>query len=68
MTPEQRNESGLSALIDYLPIDNEGYNGDMGGFDSTETFRFGSKHNDIVPLIADIIRWHSKLPGRQKKD
>lgn len=69
MTTEERNQAGLSELINYLPLDGDGYNRDMGGFDSaTGTFRFGAKHNDIAPLIADIIRWHCKLPSRQKKD
>lgn len=69
MSVEQRSQDGLSGPANYLPIDGEVYNSDMGGFDlATETCRFGAKHNDIVPLIADIIRWHCQLPGRQKKD
>lgn len=69
MSVDQRSQEGLSGLAGYLPIDGEGYNRDMGGFDlTTGTFRFGAKHNDIVPLIADIVRWHCQLPSRQKKD
>jgi hypothetical protein len=67
MGTEERIASSLSGLTHYLPVDGEGYNRDMGGYDiATETFRFGAKHNDIVPLIADIIRWHCELPSRQK--
>jgi len=69
MTPDERIKNNLSGLADYLPADGEGYNRDMGGFDfATQTFRFGAKHNDIVPLIADIIKWRCDLPSRQKKD
>lgn len=67
LSPEQRVENSLASLSEFLPIDNEGYNRDMGGIDSLGTFRFGAKHNDIVPLIGDIIRWHCGLPSRQKK-
>jgi hypothetical protein len=32
---------------------------EQGGF-----MRFGAKHNDIFPLLADMIRWQMKLPSR----
>jgi hypothetical protein len=67
ITPDQRNEGNLTGLVNYLPLDGEGFNRDMGGYDQgSKTFRFGAKHNDIVPLIGDIIRWHCQLPSRQK--
>jgi hypothetical protein len=67
LTQEERNNLGLSKLAEFLPLDGEGYNRDMGGFDPVlRSFRFGAKHNDIAPLIGDIIRWHCDLPSRQK--
>ena len=27
--------------------------------------RFGAKHNDIYPIIADMIRWKLALPSRK---
>jgi hypothetical protein len=27
-------------------------------------FRFGAKHNDIYPILGDMIRWQLKLPSR----
>jgi hypothetical protein len=27
--------------------------------------RFGAKHNDIFPILGDMIRWSLKLPSRQ---
>ena len=26
--------------------------------------RFGAKHNDIFPLLADMIRWELNFPSR----
>ena len=26
--------------------------------------RFGAKHNDIFPVLADMIRWKLRLPNR----
>jgi hypothetical protein len=30
--------------------------------------RFGNKHNDIYPILADMIRWKLDLPNRHKKN
>jgi hypothetical protein len=58
---------GLSELRSYMPAEGDGSNRDMGIYDAaTNTFRFGAKHNDIYPLIGDVIRWHCNLPTRQK--
>jgi hypothetical protein len=63
----ERVALGLSELKSYMPAEGDGSNRDMGIYDATtNTFRFGAKHNDIYPLIGDVIRWHSKLPTRQK--
>ncbi|MEO7045386.1 MAG: DNA sulfur modification protein DndB, partial [Ferruginibacter sp.] len=68
MLNEERTNK-FPGLTEYLPIDEEdSKNRDMGGFDlASNTFRFGAKHNDIVPLISDIIKWKIQLPSRQKK-
>jgi hypothetical protein len=29
--------------------------------------RFGAKHNDIYPLLADMFRWKLELPSRHNK-
>src|SRR5262249_12297608 len=55
----------LSGLRDYLPADDVGANRDIGGFDENEgVMRFGAKHNDIYPIIGDMIRWKLRLPNR----
>jgi len=58
-------ETEFPGLSEYLPSENEG-NRDIGGFNSAdEVFRFGAKHNDIYPILGDMIRWMLKLPNRQ---
>jgi len=66
-----RNSFGLSGLAEYLPADQVegdsgmGANRDIGRFDQTEqVMRFGAKHNDIYPLLGDMIRWRLGLPSR----
>lgn len=60
----------LSGLKDYVPDAASAlgdYNRDIGLYDpKTELMRFGAKHNDIYPIIGDMIRWSIKLPSRRK--
>ena len=61
----QRQETGLQALKEYLPSDDEGFNRDIGHYDiNATTMRFGAKHNDIFPILGDMIRWSLSLPSR----
>ncbi|TCZ66430.1 DNA sulfur modification protein DndB [Flaviaesturariibacter aridisoli] len=67
LKPEERALHGLEALSVYLPKDDEGKIRDLGAFDEkSQTFRFPRTHNDVYPLIGDILRWHCKLPSRNK--
>jgi hypothetical protein len=61
-TPEQKLENGLVGLEKYLPLDEDG-NRDVGSFQG-KFMRFGNKHNDIFPLIGDMIRWKLGLNSR----
>ncbi len=61
---EERKDQGLSDLEDYLPPD-DGGNRDIGSFQGN-VMRFGPKHNDIIPILADMIRWRLKLPSRRR--
>lgn len=63
MSPEERTAAGLDGLQDYLPVD-DGANRDIGSFQGGY-MRFGAKHNDIYPLIGDMVRWSLKLPSRR---
>lgn len=62
---EETRNKDLHGLKDYLPSDTDGANRDIGGFDNKqELFRFGAKHNDIYPILSDMIRWKLQLPSR----
>jgi hypothetical protein len=62
----ERTANGLDGLKDYLPSEADG-NRDIGKYDETNSvFRFGAKHNDIHPIIGDMIRWKLGLPSRKK--
>lgn len=65
LTPEERLGAGIDGLTRYLPAEDEGFNRDIGNFDRIAgTMRFGAKHNDIFPIICDMIRWKLQLPNR----
>lgn len=64
MSPEEREQSKLTELSTYLPEDT-GMNRDIGGFQDG-LMRFGAKHNDIYPVLSDMIRWASGLPSRRE--
>jgi len=58
-----RKAEGLESLAEYLPATDDGANRDIGAFQNG-FMRFGAKHNDIYPLIGDMIRWSLRLPSR----
>lgn len=63
MSDTERLQNGLGGLAAYLPT-SEG-NRDIGGFDAASgKMRFGPKHNDIFPILGDMIRYSLKLPSR----
>lgn len=70
MTDQERIENGLQDLKRFLPNDShqgESFNRDIGGFDpKAQLMRFGAKHNDIYPIIGDMVRWKLGLPSRRK--
>lgn len=63
MSDEERQAAGLSELVNYLPEDTGSANRDIGAFQNGQ-MRFGAKHNDIFPILADIVRWSTGLPSR----
>lgn len=67
-TDDERRAKGLAGLEQYLPSDTEGANRDIGKYDANErVMRFGAKHNDIFPILADMIRWRLGLPNRHQQ-
>lgn len=65
MTAPERQRK-LQGLNDYLPHDHA--NRDLGSTDSNGLMRFGAKHNDIYPVLGDIIRWRLELPNRHEDE
>lgn len=65
MTDGERLDAGLSGLPAYLPEDGGAANRDIGSVQG-DFVRFGAKHNDIYPILADMIRWSLKLPSRRE--
>lgn len=63
LTEGERLDKGLSDLAAYLP-DDAGGNRDIGSMQGNY-MRFGAKHNDIYPILADMIRWSLTLPSRR---
>jgi hypothetical protein len=68
LNEEERERLQLNGLSEYLPSEKEGQNRDIGSFDGQGKMRFGAKHNDIYPIIGDMIRWRLKLPNRHDKE
>jgi hypothetical protein len=65
---QQRRQHRLDGLADYLPSTGDGANRDIGATDGNGLMRFGAKHNDIYPIIGDMIRWRLGLPSRVKRE
>lgn len=68
MTEQERIKAKLAGLRDYLP-DGGNTTRDIGSFDKQNGWmKFGTRHNDIYPIIGDMIRWMLQLPSRHNKD
>lgn len=68
LSEEEVVKYNLNNLEEYLP-DNSTGNRDIGQFESqTQWMRLGSKHNDIFPILGDMIRWELRLPSRHNKN
>lgn len=65
MSAGERLDKGLQGLSDYLPPDDGSVNRDIGAYQGG-FMRFGAKHNDIYPVLADMLRWSTELPSRHE--
>lgn len=66
LSQEERVKHGISTMAEYLPnqgVETADSNRDIGAYQGG-VMRFGAKHNDIFPVIADMIRWKLDLPNR----
>lgn len=62
LSHDKREALGIASLANYLPP-SDGANRDLGSFQAG-VMRFGAKHNDIYPILGDMIRWKLGLPSR----
>lgn len=65
LTPGERLDKRLTDLAKYLPEQDDSVNRDLGSMQG-EFMRFGAKHNDIYPVLADMLRWATGLPSRRE--
>lgn len=64
LTESERQDTKTWPLRVFLPQDVSTLKRDIGRKDAAGRMRFSSKHNDIVPVLADMIRWTLGLPNR----
>ena len=70
MSDEERAGPEIAGLAAYLPeggVVSSDSNRDLGAYQGG-IMRFGAKHNDIYPILADMIRWKMRLPNRHATD
>lgn len=70
MSEADRDKHGIADLAEYLPnrgVDTATSNRDIGAYQGG-VMRFGAKHNDIFPILADMMRWKLQLPNRHAGD
>ena len=60
---ESDREAHLPGLSSYLAVTDGSTNRDIGAYQGG-FMRFGAKHNDIYPILGDMIRWRLALPNR----
>ena len=60
-TLSQAERKKLGGLPKYLP---KGDDRELGVLNDAGKVQFDVKHNDIYPVLADMIRWTLKLPSR----
>jgi len=63
LSEDERDAYGLEGLSKYLPGES-GANRDLGSFQNG-VMRFGAKHNDIYPILGDMVRWRLGFPPRK---
>lgn len=58
-------DNNLQELQNWLPSSDSSANRDIGSYQNG-FMRFGAKHNDIFPILGDMIRWQIGLPSRHQ--
>ncbi len=65
LTAQEIDRYGLQDLADWLPDQDTTANRDIGSYQGGY-MRFGAKHNDIYPILGDMIRYQLQLPSRHR--
>lgn len=63
-TLSQNERKKMTGVSKYLPKEDR----ELGIVNDQGKVIFGVKHNDIFPVLADMIRWSLKLPSRFKPE
>lgn len=64
MSPAERKKNKIDGLAAYLPPASNKLR-DIGTWnEQDQIIRFSIRHNDIYPILGDIIRWKLELPPR----
>lgn len=63
LNEEEVVKAELQNLSKWLPSSEGNANRDIGSLQG-DFIRFGAKHNDIFPILSDMIRFQSNLPSR----
>jgi len=58
-------QDAIGELTEHLPNDPEGKVRNIGTYNRTDQImKFGGRHNDIAPIVSDMIRYQCGLPSR----
>lgn len=61
------HQNVIGELAEYLPNDPAGKVHNIGAYNRTDQImKFGGRHNDIAPIVSDMIRYQCGLPSRQQ--
>ena len=63
----QADKRAFPGLTKYLPSTAGGENRDIGARDAHGRMRFAPRHNDIAPIIADLIRYKIGMDPRTRR-
>ena len=61
------HQNVIGELAEYLPNDPAGKVRNIGTYNRTDKImKFGGRHNDIAPIVSDMIRYQCGLPSRHQ--
>lgn len=67
LSEQDRQKYGIVGLVDYLPHFEDNVAREVGSADANGLWHFSTRHNDIRPILGDMIRWKLGLSPRERK-